>query len=242
MNQLTDSDQNTSHIEILKLLPWYINKTVNDADRSLVEGHLRSCLSCRIELELQQHFADRVKDTEDMELIHKQPYLQLRARIRQSGNSPERSIQPTRSIQQAKQSGWFNDFSEWMLSPVSLGAASLIAIGMLMIFTVIEHNLYRPIVYKTLSLSGQGATHQNADIRIVFKADTSLEQISQIVGSVDARLIGEPGNAGVYRLQVNPDSLQSYESLQTIMLTLRDKTNVVFVEPDLKVSVPDLTD
>ena len=237
---MTESDQNTAHIETLKLLPWYINESISKTEKLFVEEHLRNCLTCRIEREQLQQFGDQVKYSEDLKLIHKQPYLQLRSRIRQSENDAEHSPQSPRSIKQAANYHWFHDLCGRLLSPVFLKAASFILFFALMIFIVIQQNTINPtVMYKTLSASKQSAGNPNSDIRVVFKTGTSIDQIREIVASLDVHLVEGPSDAGVYRLRIKPGSPKSNESLKAMIKTLRHRTNVVFAEPGITASSTD---
>src|SRR5215470_11962969 len=40
-----------THREIIELLPWYVNATLKEDERKLVEMHLAGCRECTLELE-----------------------------------------------------------------------------------------------------------------------------------------------------------------------------------------------
>lgn len=51
-----------NHQEIQELLPWYINGTLNDRERPLVDQHLRECADCQHELAEQSEWAAMLKE------------------------------------------------------------------------------------------------------------------------------------------------------------------------------------
>ena len=48
------------HQEAQKLLPWYANGTLERAEQTRVETHLRDCAECRSELALERRLAPEV--------------------------------------------------------------------------------------------------------------------------------------------------------------------------------------
>ncbi|MGH8601613.1 MAG: zf-HC2 domain-containing protein, partial [Gammaproteobacteria bacterium] len=53
------------HREVLELLPWYLNDTLDAVERQKVEAHLALCLGCRTEVARWQNVATAVQATDD---------------------------------------------------------------------------------------------------------------------------------------------------------------------------------
>ena len=48
------------HREVALLIPWYVNATLSDRDRSRVDRHLAECAACRDDLTLEQRIQQRM--------------------------------------------------------------------------------------------------------------------------------------------------------------------------------------
>ena len=48
------------HRQVQKLIPWYLNETLSERERTAVERHLQRCSGCREELSWWSEMADRV--------------------------------------------------------------------------------------------------------------------------------------------------------------------------------------
>ena len=57
---MTDSDNRAyvTHDSASMLLPWYINGSLDDEQRKMVDSHIAVCLTCRSELNTQRHIAE----------------------------------------------------------------------------------------------------------------------------------------------------------------------------------------
>ncbi len=49
MNQL---QQTVDHQELVELLPWYVNGTLDETERSIVQRHIEDCAECRDDVEM----------------------------------------------------------------------------------------------------------------------------------------------------------------------------------------------
>ena len=45
------------HDRIAELLPWFVNGTLDEAERAVVERHVRECLPCRMSLQDERRMA-----------------------------------------------------------------------------------------------------------------------------------------------------------------------------------------
>ncbi|HFD13623.1 MAG TPA: zf-HC2 domain-containing protein [Crenotrichaceae bacterium] len=232
MKMITSTDK-TMHAQIMMLLPWYVNHTVNDSDRKRVETHLQSCVSCRIELKYQQQFAERVKHSSDFGFAPKQSFAALKSRIHQSSDStpalrvPEPKPEPFYMY-------WLNQVQNALFSSQAVVAVSvffllLFSIHMLSIDMLVSS---RPSVVQKqfITLASETDTNSVNDIRVVFEKTTSAQTIGQIVSSLNAQIIEGPSRSGVYRIRVDETNEQQLSLDQQIQLW-RAQKQVVFVEP-----------
>ena len=80
MNQHT-SPSTDQHQQILLLLPWYLNQSLEQDERQQVESHLRSCILCRRELVVLRKLAAAVKQSSDLDVAAEASFASLRAKL-----------------------------------------------------------------------------------------------------------------------------------------------------------------
>ena len=227
---MINSTEITMHSQIMKLLPWYVNNTVNEDERKLIHHHLQSCVSCRIELKSQQQFSQRVKYSSDFELTPKQSFSRLKSRIHQAPQSKSTVQSPTAATEPFYVR-WLDSFQNLVLSP----QAAMVAVGFCMLLFSIDHIVTNRISvattqFRTLSSAGNAENLAKNDIRVVFASTVTDEQIKQFVSSFDATVIGGPSPSGIYRIRINPVNGQQLSLNQRIDI-MRQQQQVVFAEP-----------
>ena len=70
------------HDDVCLLLPWYVNQTLPDAEREMVEEHIKVCVAGRGELPVQQNLMKNVRDSATIELCEHVQYANLIQKIR----------------------------------------------------------------------------------------------------------------------------------------------------------------
>jgi hypothetical protein len=86
-----------THDEALELLPWYVNGTLPDTERSGVEGHVRTCLPCRVAMREQYHLAELLKEQPIVPLSADGGFERLLAEIDKRQRPPRSVLGPRAS-------------------------------------------------------------------------------------------------------------------------------------------------
>ena len=102
------------HDYITELLPWFVNETLDEQERLLVEDHLRTCVSCRTDIELLSHLQQSVQRDSPLPLVPSARVETLLDAIDGSG------------VATARQISW----------PAIAAAASIVAIGIFAVWFV----------------------------------------------------------------------------------------------------------
>src|SRR4051812_531011 len=85
------------HQRVLELLPWYVNGTLETAERQTVEGHLAGCARCRGELAAARDLARVVKNAESAAPSpHPVQLARLLARLDAAPEEPDTAPLPVR--------------------------------------------------------------------------------------------------------------------------------------------------
>ena len=230
---MTHLTEKTMHLQIIKLLPWYVNGTINADERKLITDHLQSCLSCRIELKYQQQFAHRIKHSSDIELMPKQSFSQLKARIQQSSEFRQQVPVSRHLVPQTKKTSepfylhWFERFQNLVLSP----QMAVIVVGFCMLLLSIDHIIAnRMNEFRTLAAQVIAEDASINDIRIVFKSAVDENQVSQFLSAFNATVVKEPKSPSkVYLIRIGQTGGQQRSIDQTINL-MRQHQHIAFAE------------
>ena len=214
---MTDSDNRAyaTHDSATMLLPWYINGTLDDEQRTLVDSHLAVCLTCRSELNSQRHVAEIVQSRNAASVGADIGFAQICRRIQ-----PER-----RTL--------FSRVCDWSCSKLSAPAlvwASGAAVAASVFMAVpLLHDPVGPATvpaeFRTLSADdGHLDFHENS-LRLVFSAGLEYESRQDILRMINAVAVTAPSSRGVLTVQVADGELAAALAL------LRDRKEVRLAEP-----------
>jgi anti-sigma factor RsiW len=160
-----------------ELLPWYVNDTLTDEERSGLEEHLKGCEQCRKEVEYLKALRSQVKATSDLSPYGELGLKRLLSDIKKEAQTPRRFA-----------------FQRWQ--PALAIAASLIII----LQSLILYNYWQQSKAIT-PLSGP--VHKGVVLQVSFAPDASEAQIRKVLQSVEGSIIDGPGAIGIYRVRLN---------------------------------------
>ena len=214
---MTNSDNRAyaTHDSATMLLPWYINGSLDDEQRKMVDSHIAVCLTCRSELSTQRRVAQVVQSRDTASVGADTGFAQLRRRIQ-----PER-----RTL--------FSRVRDWSCSKLSAPAwvwASGVAVAASVFMALpLLHGLSGPVTvpgeFRTLSADdGHLDFHANS-LRLVFSAGIDDKTQQDILHRVSAVAVTAPSSHGVLTVQV-PDG-----ELASALTLLRNQKEVRLAEP-----------
>jgi anti-sigma factor RsiW len=167
------------HAEADRLLPWYINGTLDEGERVQVEQHLAECAQCQREATwlrtLQNGFAEQA----------------LKDHTFSTGRRPRRKAETPVSARSA----WSTQRrrGRWLSWLAGVQAAVILVLGAIVFWP--QHATYR-----TLS-----APDDRGPLLVVaFDPHISEAQMRELIRAQDARIVGGPTEGGAYVLRV-PD-------------------------------------
>jgi hypothetical protein len=79
------TDSSSVHREVLELLPWYVNGTLPERERTRLDHHLGECLPCNAALRDERRLAGRLRDQDVVPLGPEHGKSALFARIDRGG-------------------------------------------------------------------------------------------------------------------------------------------------------------
>ena len=229
-----------SHDEVLLLLPWYVNGTLGTRQKSLVEEHVRSCITCRRELATEARTLDAFHNASALDQSVNVGFERLCSRI--AARSVPHSRRPVAGF--ASQA-WIRALGvartiAGARLQTALVALPLIAMAVVLGLTQVPRpqlsgsgyaetgTVHAADGYRTLSSRTTGVAKPD-DVQIIFTRGTSIETIEGLLESLPAKIVDGPNSAGVYTVRLL--GLSAEADRQAAILGLRSRKEIMFAEP-----------
>jgi Putative zinc-finger len=185
------------HDECWELLPWLANERLGARETARVEVHLRECAACRDELQLQQRLRKAIREQDAVVLAPQTSLQKLMQRI-DAAEATNDELDAAHSVPQAAAlpRRWRPDRAGWLA--VAAGVQGVAIAALLSALWWQSNEVLNAPRYKT-ETSIQPVP-QGAVIRVVFAERATLDDVKQMLRSIDAQIIAGPSEAGVYTL------------------------------------------
>lgn len=214
------------HREIIELLPWYANGTLDEEERNIIESHLAECRECATEMKNLTAVERAVAEAGDhaptlsplalnRALAEIETYEQNKAKSR--GRKPL-----TRFKEQITGlwHRWWQPVPTFARAAVVAQLLLLVALGTLAVYQ------YRhpTVTYRTAS----GATSDEgvATFAVGFRATATEQEIREALNTIKGRIVDGPSALGLYTVQV-PTSREGSADSEQALETLRKNVRVV---------------
>jgi hypothetical protein len=90
--------EHSIHDEVSLLLPWYVNGSMEESQKAVIEGHIHSCIACRRALSTEYRTLDMFRNESPLDQSVQAGYARLHNRIAARAPAPVHA-QSTRSVQ-----------------------------------------------------------------------------------------------------------------------------------------------
>jgi hypothetical protein len=224
-----------THNEMLRLLPWYVNKTLHSDELSELESHLRGCLICKRELMQLEKLAKAVVMQDVLDSAENASFARLKKRLHQKmpeQQHSDRLLQPSHAASNitqlsSKKMPIFNKPRvDWVLRS-ALAVAAVLLIALLVPLKMTAY-LQTPNNFRTLS-NAEPNPLSAAEIRVVFANDVTQEKIKTILTTIGGQLVeNNPTEQGVYTVKLS--SSGKTQVLDMLNILKQDK-RIIFAEP-----------
>jgi anti-sigma factor RsiW len=195
----------SEHDVVQQLLPWHVNGTLAADETARVEAHLGQCEDCRQDLAAERELA---RDVALLPLDVDEGWQAMTLRL---GTAP---------------AGNDNGRGSFMRRPIAVGWAVGGAIAASLVLTVGAMGLQRPAVAnQTFHTLGSPAVTSAGQVVVLFRPDTTEQQMRAILGAQGARVVDGPTAAGAYVLRLDGRDASS------AIDGLRQSSQVVLAEP-----------
>jgi anti-sigma factor RsiW len=206
-------ENSAGHHEVFALLPWYVNATLEEADRQRVEAHLGNCTICREDLAAQQRICEAIEAQPALDYMPVASLKRLQARL---DAQAEAAVAPAPPQEQAtNRMPWRG----WMAASV---AAMAVAVAL---FAADRWVLEARLQPKYHTVTSSVPRPQGEVIRAVFSPTITLVELQTILDEAQLRIVSGPTEAGVYSLASN-----STLTVHASLALLRQHSTVRFAE------------
>jgi hypothetical protein len=221
----------SSHQEIMLLLPWFVNKTLDDAETKAVEKHLKVCLICKREVADLNKLSLAIKQADTLDAVAQASFSRLQARIHGHGNSRDQAAPPAtgENLRGQKKPRKF-DFALpiFRYQAIAALALCLLSIPAYLIINRQLENDYRTLANAEITLANDD------EIRVVFSESVDSGRRKSVIDSIAGEIVEGPNAMGVYliRLKQTADAGQVLGTLAA----LKKNPQVIFAEPAFSLS------
>ena len=241
MNQHS-SPSTDQHRQIFLLLPWYLNKSLEQDELQHVESHLRNCMICNRELVALRQLASTVNRSSDMDTAAEASFAKLREKLQPPDplrKKPLPSSNQPRLVWSRKPAAASPDLSVYTANRysrlLSLRGNSVthfaIAASMLLaIIPLVMQYGRSPATTDFYTLSAaKPESPAGTRLRVVFSKSLPDAGINSLLEKIHGQLVEGPNSVGAYTVRLGAD--QNSEDLTAAIALLRNQQNVLLAEP-----------
>lgn len=211
------AESELAHLHVWELLPWIVNGRASDAERKLVDAHVRDCERCQAELASQRKLCAAMGAREDAGPDVERGLDHLWERFDEEAQPAART--GTSSAAPGRR----------RMTAIACGLAAIVLLetGALATLGFSRGADSAPANYRTLSEGNVGAAH--ATIRLVADLAMPVGRLQTLLVPLHLQIVGGPSENGVYSLApLVPDTPRDVAKQ---LAMLRAAPGVRFAEP-----------
>lgn len=227
------------HQQIVMLLPWYLNQSLEHNEHQLVKSHLRSCIQCRRELVSLRELAAAMQQASDLELAAEASFTGLRGKLHKpqpfhtqltvaADNTHLNDNHPGTSNTAVNYKRRFMRFNTRSVTRFAIAASLLLTMAPL---TIQYFRSQDSADYYTLSTAKPNSP-TGLKLRVVFSKSLAEDDINSLLEQIHGQRIDGPNSAGAYTVRLDTD--KNSPELTAAIAMLRNRQDVMLAEPVLQ--------
>ena len=169
------------HAQVQRLLPWYLNGSLDGEEAAQLEAHLEDCAECREDLKAEEAMARQIRT---LPSDADRGWTALKARV-EGGKAAPRQGSDRALFGRRVSLGW-----------AVVAQAACLAL----VIPIVAVTLSRPQpLYRSL---GSAPTAESGNLVVIFKPDISEQALRSTLTQNGARIVDGPTSADAYVLHV----------------------------------------
>lgn len=173
MNQI---QQTVDHDQLVELLPWYVNGTLDESERGLVQRHIENCAECRDDVEMLAETSRAIRNGSPAPLVPQPDTEHLLAALEEDDRPGTRR-------------NW-----RWIAA-----AAAVATLAMAVAWQLAPRPADPPAMFETLTSAGADPTIDYV-LEVRFMPDSSADTHDTFFQSIGASQLATPMSSHVYRV------------------------------------------
>jgi hypothetical protein len=211
------TETSAEHHEIAALIPWYVNASLDRADRQRVGAHLSVCAICRDDLRTEQRIFQALDVETSIEYMPAASLKRLHAQLDAAQDPVAPAVEAPRRAVVGAEKKW-RPLLAASIAVMVLGLAALMADR----WVSVGAQLMAP---KYSTVTSPQPRPKDEVIRAVFAPTMTLVELQAILDESQLRIVSGPTEAGVYSLAGKPG-----QSVPEALALLRRHPTVRFAE------------
>jgi anti-sigma-K factor RskA len=212
--------EGSAHSQATRLLPWYVNGTLEGEELSRFTQHLAECAQCRAELDEQRQLQSLCARGESASDVSSS-FARLRGRLQEDRGRPRARWEELRR-------NW-KQAPAWLRVTLAAQFCAIFAlVGVLVGLDLSLDHSSRSANYRTLgdapTTPSPAERSGDAGLVAVFDPALSHAELQQLLRASGTRIVDGPNAAGAYVLAVPADGREA------ALAALRGKPGVTMVE------------
>ncbi len=226
MNDAVSTRQNTqalspeTHEKAWLLLPWFVNETLPDDESMLVSQHLKVCVACRGEYEVQKRLRHAVCESKTEDVCEQLQFNKLLDRIH-AGPQP-----------QARAGESWSPHRRLYMGALAAAIFLMMLLPFTGLFDATESQPFRTL--SAVPIMGTGA--QPDDIRIIFEDVLDASQRQLLLQDLRAQVVRQADAHGVYLVRLADYEALSPQQKARMLEKIRKYPGIIFAEPSITVN------
>jgi anti-sigma factor RsiW len=204
-----------THDEAFELLPWFVNGTLSEAERTGVDRHIRACLPCRVALQEQSQLQTLLREQPTVRLSADQGFERLIEGI--DAASRRRTVRPRRRGA-ALAALWAGFGRHAVTATVLVGGLALASW-----LVTIAYDRPQEGAFGTLTTEAADA----ARIDIVFADGVTEPELRALIRDLGGAITSGPTDRGRYTISLGSADASERE-IDEVLRRLREDERVRF--------------
>ncbi len=216
---------------ISRLLPWYVNGTLDAETRRQADRHLKDCESCRQDYVTECQIAASIQERTTTPTQTPHGGWERFAALLDAPAPLESDPLALRELDRSAAAGPNRPGRRWLV-PLAVGQAAAIAVLIVALFA--QSRDAEPVnTFSTVSAPDPTLAVPGDLVRLAFASPPAATEIERLTQAIGARVVSGSSANNVYTL-----ALDSGAARASVLTWLQQQPGVVLVEPVARADAP----
>ncbi len=178
------------------LIPWYVNGTLDEAERRAVEAHMAASPSFRTEVAEQKRLSKTVASLDSMDVEMERSLSAIREQIQAEAPRTRPSLLAASHAAVRRLAGLFR-WDKKILIPLGAVAASIVLLVVALPFSTSQDPAFRTLTAPT-------TVTDVPQLRVKVSGEATEIELRRLFMTHELQVIDGPSATGVYTLEASP--------------------------------------